>query len=129
MTFYDFSGFDLHLRSITNVIPLVLSQRFNPDLCYFQILLSNLIYTMYKSIYQAMSGILLETLLIWFEQVSIFSIIFGVLMPVSFFFIFTCPFSLVNILFYFSETYWSRLVYLQKIKKENKQKKDYLKKK
>ena len=47
-TFEDFSGFDLHLRSMINVIPLVLCQRlwekFNPDLCHFQILLYNFVY-------------------------------------------------------------------------------------
>ena len=83
-TFEDFSGFDLHLRSIINVIPLVLCRRlwdkFKPDLCHFLILLYNFVYNVKAHI--NLTGKHTSRTL-WFGQFSIFSTFVEVLMVFS----------------------------------------------
>ena len=74
-TFEDFSGFDLHLRSIINVISLVLCQRlwdkFNPDLCHFQTLLDNFVYNV-KAWSDCLANILIEPLLSLTKELSFY---------------------------------------------------------
>ena len=57
-TFKHFSGFDLHLRSIINVIPSVLCLKlwdtFHPDLFNFKILFYNFVYNV--KVYIKLSG-------------------------------------------------------------------------
>ena len=83
-TIEDFR-FDLRLRCIINVIPLVLCLRLwdniSPDLCHFQILLYNFFYNV-----QHISGCLENILHEPFEPFSIFLTILGVLK------VFSCPY-------------------------------------